>query len=448
MKKPLQSSTIICLLSAFGLLFTAALPCGTAFAQTDVACSQSDVACSHTDVSCSQSDVSCSQSDVSLGQTYGDQVNVPARWAVVELSANFMREKPDFDQELGDQALMGTVVEILDIQGSWVKIRTPEPYTAWVTDLGLVPLDDAGLRDYMEAPKYICTAAHSCIYEEPSVKSGIVSELVLGDIVRIMYKTIHHTSGRYKGYDEGRAVLTRKFVGVVLPSGKTGYVPAGDVAVFYKWAKEAEALAQKPSVFRDRLVGTARLFLGVPYMWGGTSIKNVDCSGLTRCVYFSNGILLPRNASQQARVGEDVPLATTAWDVSKGVPGEMVRGVAGEGVQGAAGDEVQGAAGDGVQGAAGDGAVNWSALLPGDLIFWGREATDSQPEKATHVGIYIGDGQFIHASHYVRIGSLDPASEYYYDRKPLRARRIVGKSGLCGTGTSYIFRSPSYFVKN
>lgn len=393
MKKPLQSSAMICLLSAFGLLFTGALACA---------------------------------------QTAGGLVKVPARWAVVELSANFMREKPDFDQELGDQALMGTVVEILDIQGSWVKIRTPEPYTAWVTDLGLVPLDDAGLRDYMEAPKYICTAAHSCIYEEPSVKSGIVSELVLGDIVRIMYKTIHHTSGRYKGYDEGRAVLRKKFVGVVLPSGKTGYVPAGDVAVFYKWAKEAEALAQKPSEFRDRLVGTARLFLGVPYMWGGTSIKNVDCSGLTRCVYFSNGILLPRNASQQARVGEDVPLATTAWDVSKGVPGEMVRGVAGEGVQGGAGD----------------GAVNWSALLPGDLIFWGREATESQPEKATHVGIYIGDGQFIHASHYVRIGSLDPASEYYYDRKPLRARRIVGKSGLCGTGTSYIFRSPSYFVKN
>lgn len=401
MKKPLQSSAIICLLSAFGLFFTGALAC----AQTD-----------------------------------GGLVKVPARWAVVELSANFMREKPDFDQELGDQALMGTVVEILDIQGSWVKIRTPEPYTAWVTDLGLVPMDEVGLRDYMEAPKYICTVAHSWIYEEPSLKSGIVSELVLGDIVRIMYKTIHHTSGRYKGYDEGRAVLRKKFVGVVLPSGKTGYVPAGDVAVFYKWAKDKEELLKKPDSVRENIVSCSRSFLGVPYMWGGTSIKNVDCSGLTRCVYFSNGILLPRNASQQARVGEDVPLATTAWDVSKGVPGEMVRGVAGEGVQGAAGD--------GVQGAAGDGAVNWSALLPGDLIFWGREATESQPEKATHVGIYIGDGQFIHASHYVRIGSLDPASEYYYDRKPLRARRIVGKSGLCGTGTSYIFRSPSYFVKN
>ena len=332
-----------------------------------------------------------------------------AGWAVVELSADFMREKPDFDEELGDQALMGTVVEILDIQGNWVKVKTPEPYTAWVTDLGLVMMDDAALRDYLEAPKYICTAAYSHIYEEPSLKSGIVSEFILGDIVRIMYKTIHHTSGRYKGYDEGRAVLTKKFVGVVLPSGKTGYVPAKDVAVFYKWAKDKEELLKKPDAVRENLINTTRMFLGVPYMWGGTSIKNVDCSGLTRSVFFANGILLPRNASQQARCGEEIVFVD------------------------------------------GSGNVSWSGLLPGDLIFWGREATDSAPEKVSHVGIYIGDGEFIHSSHYVRVGSLDPASGHYYDRKPLHIRRIVGPAGGSGTenglgkGAEAIFQNQSYF---
>lgn len=352
------------------------------------------------------------------------QEAAPTRWGVVELSANFMREKPDFDEELGDQALMGTIVEILDIQGSWIKIKTPEPYTAWVSDLGLVPLDEAGLRDYLEAPKYICTAAHSHIYEEPSLKSGIVSEFILGDIVRILYKTIHHTSGRYKGYDEGRAVLTRKFVGVVLPSGKTGYVPAKDVAVFYKWAKDKQELLGKPESVRENLVSCTRRFLGVPYMWGGTSIKNVDCSGLTRCVFFANGILLPRNASQQARCGEEVPFVDVVWNVSKGD------------------------AGDGSKGAAGDASVSWSRMLPGDLIFWGREATEDTPEKVSHVGIYIGGGNFIHSSHYVRIGSLDPSSEYFYDRKPLHVRRIVGPSGLCGQGTASVFSSPSYFAQD
>ncbi len=43
------------------------------------------------------------------------------KWAVVEFSANFMREAPDYAAELGDQALMGTVVEILDKSGYWVK---------------------------------------------------------------------------------------------------------------------------------------------------------------------------------------------------------------------------------------------------------------------------------------------------------------------------------------
>lgn len=368
------------------------------------------------------------------------QEAAPTRWGVVELSANFMREKPDFDEELGDQALMGTIVEILDIQGSWIKIKTPEPYTAWVSDLGLVPLDEAGLRDYLEAPKYICTAAHSHIYEEPSLKSGIVSEFIMGDIVRILYKTIHHTSGRYKGYDEGRAVLTRKFVGVVLPSGRTGYVPAKDVAVFYKWAKDKQELLGKPESVRENLVSCTRRFLGVPYMWGGTSIKNVDCSGLTRSVFFANGILLPRNASQQARCGEEVPFVDVVWNVSKGA--------AGDGSKGAAGDGSKGDAGDGSKGAAGDAAVSWSRMLPGDLIFWGREATENTPEKVSHVGIYIGGGNFIHSSHYVRIGSLDPSSEYFYDRKPLHVRRIVGPSGLCGQGTASVFSSPSYFAQD
>jgi cell wall-associated NlpC family hydrolase len=159
-------------------------------------------------------------------------------------------------------------------------------------------------------------------------------------------------------------------------------------------------------------------------MWGGTSIKNVDCSGLTRSVFFANGILLPRNASQQARCGEEVPFVDVVWNVSKGD------------------------AGDGSKGAAGDAAVSWSRMLPGDLIFWGREATESTTEKVSHVGIYIGGGNFIHSSHYVRIGSLDPSSEYFYDRKPLHVRRIVGSSGLCGQGTASVFSSPSYFAQD
>ena len=323
--------------------------------------------------------------------------------AVVEYSANFMREEPDYSAEMGDQALMGTVVEILDRQGDWIKIKSPEPYTAWVERRGLVMMDDKAVADYLEAPKYICIVPKSCIYEEPSLKSGIVSEFILGDIVRIMYKTVSHTKGSLKGYDEGRAVLTRKFVGVVLPSGKTGYVPAKDVTVFYKWAKDRLERMSNETAFRKDLVETARKFLGVPYMWGGTSIKNVDCSGLTRSVFFANGVLLPRNASQQGRVGENLPMFTP------------------------------------------DGAVVWDYLLPGDLVFWGREATETAPAKATHVGLYIGDGRFIHASGTVRVNSLDRSAPDFYDRRPLCARRVMGQVDVRDSGINSTFFSPGYF---
>ena len=325
------------------------------------------------------------------------------KWGVVEFSANIMREAPDYAAELGDQALMGTVAKILDRSGYWTKIRTPEPYTAWVNEMGLVPMDEAGLQDYLEAPKYICTAAFSHIFEEPSTDSRIVSDLVLGDIVRIMYSVKTHTSGHLKGYDEGRAVLRKRFVGVVLPSGKTGYVPSEDVAVFYKWAKDRKDRTADESDFRKDLVATGYRFLGVPYLWGGTSIKNVDCSGFTRSVYFANGVLLPRNASQQARVGEDVGIFKES------------------------------------------GKVDWSGLLPGDLLFWGKAATDSTKERITHVGMYIGDGRFIHSSQVVRINSLDSSAPDFYSRRPVRASRILGHIDAPASGIVSTFRSPFYF---
>ncbi len=316
------------------------------------------------------------------------------KWAVVEFSANFMRETPDYAAELGDQALMGTVVEVLDKSGYWVKIKSPEPYTAWVNEMGLVQMDGAQLQDYLEAPKYICVTAFSHIFEEPSEDSRIVSDLVLGDIVRITFDK------------NDRAVRNRKFAGVALPSGKTGYVPAKDVAGFHKWAKNRKDRTLDADNFRRDILATGYRFLGVPYMWGGTSIKNVDCSGFTRSVYFTNGVLLPRNASQQAKVGEDVRIFKDS------------------------------------------GEVDWSDLLPGDLLFWGKAATGSTKERISHVGMYIGGGRFIHSAQVVHISSLDSSAADFYDRRPVRARRIIGHIDSDGSGIVSILLSPFYFPQD
>ena len=298
------------------------------------------------------------------------------RWAVTGLSADFMREAPDYTAENGDQALMGTVVEIIGEEGYWRRIVSPEPYTAWTTDLGLTEMTAEQADAYIAADKYICTADITYIYLEPSDKSLKLSEFVMGGLVRAMSGT------------NGRPLKKGRFLACLLPDGRQGWVHRSDVEDFRQWTLSR-------NLSGDNVVATALRFLGAPYMWGGTSIKEVDCSGLTRCAFLMNGLLLPRNASQQARAGAPAPL---------------------------------------------------DALEPGDLLFFGTPATGEKPARVNHVGIYIGGSRFIQASHYVRISSLDPAAPDHYEREPLFARRIVGHE-LDAPGVTWLSQSPFYFLQ-
>jgi len=98
-----------------------------------------------------------------------------------------------------------------------------------------------------------------------------------------------------------------------------------------------------PDELRAELVRTARRFLGVPYRWGGTDREDgFDCSGLTMVCYRLNGLNLPRVSRSQFAAGRRVP----------------------EG-----------------------------QLLPGDLVFFATRGGT----QVSHVGLYIGDGRFIHA---------------------------------------------------
>ena len=102
---------------------------------------------------------------------------------------------------------------------------------------------------------------------------------------------------------------------------------------------------------RAQIIATAQTWLGVPYRWGGTSRKGgVDCSGLVQNVYAANGIHLPRVTQTQQLVGRRVAA---------------------------------------------------DAAQPADLVFFGH--------PASHVGIYLGNGQLLHAPHtgaFVRVESV------------------------------------------
>ena len=320
------------------------------------------------------------------------------RMAVTALSENMMRLKPDYESPLETQSLMGTIVEIIGEEGYWRQVVTPEPYTAWCTNLGLVEMTAEQINEYKAAPKYICTAHHSGVYASPSFNGKRLSDLSMGNLVRVVY-----TDGK-----KPKPSVRKKWAEVMLPDGRKGWTPARDLATFAEWAVKQQITA-------DNIVNTALKFEGTPYLWGGASSKGLDCSGLVRLTFMMNGHLLPRNASQQVNYGREIIMEC---DHSIGADsdkfyGEMTKRI--------------------------------KNLQPGDLVFFGTPGTVLTKERITHVGIYIGNGKIIHASHKVRINSLIPGEKDYYENshRLLKARRYIGWQGK---GLLPIIQSPSYFL--
>lgn len=320
------------------------------------------------------------------------------RMAVTALSENMMRLNPDYESPLETQALMGTIVEIIGEESYWRQVVTPEPYTAWCTNLGLVEMTAEQINEYKAAPKYICTVQHSGVYETPSVKSRRLSDLSMGNLLRIVYK-------------EGKKVkpsVKKKWAEVMLPDGRKGWTPATDLKPFAEWAGKQKLTA-------ENIVNTAMQFEGTPYLWGGASSKGLDCSGLVRLTFMMNGHLLPRNASQQVNHGREIIMECdhSITPDSDKLYQEMLK--------------------------------RTKNLQPGDLVFFGSPETFWSKEKITHVGIYIGNGRIIHASHKVRVNSLIPGEKDYYENshRLLKARRFINWQG---PGMIPIIQSPAYFL--
>ena len=288
------------------------------------------------------------------------------RMAVVQTSTCYMRLHPDYESALETQELMGTVVEIVGEQGYWREIVSPQPYKAWTTEKTLMEMTPEELKAYEEAPKYIYTAHYGHVYTTPTNNNpSAICDLVGGDILRAVEKKKGSASPSGK---------PGKWVEVMLPSGRTGWVLKKDVRPLgertdIRLGDSAEGLVSIEKM--EDVIRQAYSLLGVPYLWGGMSSKGVDCSGLVRICFLMNDILLPRNATQQIKCGKE---------------------------------------------------VNIKDIQRGDLIFFGNTETGA----ITHVGIYLGNGEFIHASHLVRVNSLIPGAENYYENahRLIRACRI------------------------
>lgn len=284
--------------------------------------------------------------------------------AVVNVGAAFLRQAPDYESPLETQELMGRVVDILERDGYWVKVATSQPYTAWVNEKQLAMLDEGATEAWEEAPKYMVTAMHSAVYELCRQDSPVVCTLVTGNLLA--------SDGRKRS----------GMLPVALPDGRRGWVSARDVAGAAAWNDRCSALGASGKC--ELAISYAFRMVGTAYLWGGMSSDGCDCSGLVRLCYLMTGVRLPRNASQQYRAGRDIPVAAGA-----------------------------------------DGTFDLSALKRGDLVFFGSRT----PEKLriTHVGIYLGDGRMIQSSQVVRVNSLVPGREDFYENtgRLVAACRIV-----------------------
>jgi cell wall-associated NlpC family hydrolase len=213
--------------------------------------------------------------------------------------------------------------------------------------------------------KGICIVTVAPVRAENSDRAEIVTEILFGESADILEvdKSWTKIKMHYDGYegwmdtkqlkpvtDEELAkrkitVVTEDFSSVIMNDGKTLLSMGSEV----EFPVVASRRSHEP---RESIALAAREFLNVPYLWGGKSFFAVDCSGFTQLVYKIHNIKLPRDASQQAEVGE----ALTFVEESR----------------------------------------------PGDLAFF------ENPEgKIIHVGIMLENQKIIHASGKVRIDTLD-----------------------------------------
>ncbi len=331
---------------------------------------------------------------------------------IVDASALRLRAEPNTSSEIKDLSYRGDYVVVLDQEGDWYKV-------IYNTTEGYMHGDYLTVkeRENVELGYGRINTGLVNMRSEPSTSGDLVAQISGGEEAYI----IGFNCGWYKViYDDQVGYIRSDLLDLTeVPYANSGssespkYFINGDPISSIPSASDSDDSQQEDSYYEesedtyyedsedsedsyyedsdsyyedsdssdddeyidntssagDTIVDEAMRYLGVPYVWGGSSPSGFDCSGYVQYVMRACGYSINRTASAQLEDGY---------------------------------------------------AVSYSNLLPGDLVFF--HSTYDTDAPASHVGIYIGDDQFIHAGgDYVQVSNL---SSGYYSDHYLCARRI------------------------
>ena len=247
-----------------------------------------------------------------------------SQYGITNLALICMRAEPSHRAELVNQMLFGEPYEVLEQKGDWLRINTCfYPYEGWIDASLFAPMTENEYQEYMNSPR----------------------EVVTNDIIFLTDLRIRFPF--------------RVFLGSQYPKSRDSFFYLGET----KYELTYPSLEKKKKVPpRQTVIESAYLLTRAPYLWGGKTIAGIDCSGLVQVCFQAAGILLPRDASQQALIGESIDFIEEARE--------------------------------------------------GDLVFF-----DNEEGKITHVGIICELNRVVHASGFVKIERIDQHGIYSYDFK-------------------------------
>ncbi|MGA3026354.1 MAG: SH3 domain-containing C40 family peptidase [Bryobacteraceae bacterium] len=268
----------------------------------------------------------------------------PSANVVITAPVANMYSHANANADVVSQAIYGANAQIVGRRGGWLRIRTTDAYTGWVTATSV-----------LRRPAYARTAG---FVEVESLFANLYREADVTKhrpLLTVPFEARLEVSpaGEPAGKDDPRWLRVR------LPGGRKAWIQRGDVTSDPQPRTVAEVLE------------FSRRFLGLPYLWGGTSTYGYDCSGFAQMLCRRRGVVIPRDASQQATWTGMVPVAR-------------------------------------------------DRLQPGDLLYFGASA-----DKIVHTGMYLGNGEFIDATPWQRpVVQIDRLDDEHWAPLFVAARRI------------------------